>query len=247
MEHKIGEIFEREGKWYQCIEHHIADVSRCIMCCIAEAGSETLCREFGDCAGFSRKDGKNVFYVELKNIGAPTIINGKKVQLIKAEKPTMSCCFCCFCKDNKCLIPKHKHESNSFYIEIKETIMEKNNLKKFDLEAAKKGRAICTGDGRNVRILCYDLKDKDYPIAAAVEDENKEYLEAFTIEGINNLMKPDNKDNLFMRPEKKKGWVNIQKDECGNVMIIGPYKSKGEALDYVNAKTVDTITLIWEE
>lgn len=115
------------------------------------------------------------------------------------------------------------------------------------MEAAKQGRAICTGDGRNVRILCYDLKDKDYPIAAAVEDENGEYLEAFTVEGVNNLNKPENKDNLFMRPEKKKGWVNIKKDECGNVVIIGPYKSKDEALKYVNEKTIDTITLNWEE
>lgn len=57
MEYKIGEVFKREGKWYQCIEHHIADISRCIMCCVSEVGSD-ICRDFGVCAGFSRYDGK---------------------------------------------------------------------------------------------------------------------------------------------------------------------------------------------
>lgn len=125
--------------------------------------------------------------------------------------------------------------------------MGKNNLKKFDLEAAKKGRAICTGDGRNVRILCYDLKDKDYQIAAAVEDENGEYLEAFTVEGVNNLMKPDNKDNLFMRPEKKKGWVNVAKFDNGDIVISDPYISEEEARKHRNSSTIDTVQLNWEE
>ena len=46
-------------------------------------------------------------------------------------------------------------------------------MKDFDLEAAKRGAAVCTRSGRKVRILCYDKKGES-PIVAVVDeyDEN---------------------------------------------------------------------------
>ena len=36
--------------------------------------------------------------------------------------------------------------------------MKKKVLKPFDLEKAKNGAEVCTGDGHNVRIECYNKK-----------------------------------------------------------------------------------------
>lgn len=43
-------------------------------------------------------------------------------------------------------------------------------MKNFDLAAAKKGANVCTRDGREARILCFDLKGDKYPILAALYD-----------------------------------------------------------------------------
>lgn len=40
-------------------------------------------------------------------------------------------------------------------------------MKDFDLAAAKRGATVCTREGKPVRILCFDLKDPDWPIIAA--------------------------------------------------------------------------------
>lgn len=52
----------------------------------------------------------------------------------------------------------------------------KLNLKPFDLEAAKAGKPVCTRDGRKARIICFDLKNDEYPIVAAVENDSSETL-----------------------------------------------------------------------
>lgn len=44
--------------------------------------------------------------------------------------------------------------------------------KNFDLDAAKRGATVCTAEGQAVRILCYDLKHKLYPIVAAIMDSD---------------------------------------------------------------------------
>lgn len=41
-------------------------------------------------------------------------------------------------------------------------------MKNFDLEAAKKGAKVCTRDGREARILCFDYEDEDKPIVASI-------------------------------------------------------------------------------
>lgn len=42
--------------------------------------------------------------------------------------------------------------------------------KPFDLEAAKAGAKVVTRDGRQVRIICFDKKDPQYPIVALVPE-----------------------------------------------------------------------------
>ena len=41
-------------------------------------------------------------------------------------------------------------------------------MKNFDLEAAKRGAAVCTRDGRSARIICFDVDNIEYSIVANV-------------------------------------------------------------------------------
>lgn len=56
--------------------------------------------------------------------------------------------------------------------------------KDFDLAAAKRGAKVCTRDGLPVRILCFDLKDPDWPIIAAYRaDYGIENVEFYAKDG----------------------------------------------------------------
>lgn len=74
--------------------------------------------------------------------------------------------------------------------------MESNLIKvPFYLEMAKriingevKGRVV-TREGNNVRILCWDKKDKTYHIAALVDDGDEENFKTYTNEGVWNTDK----------------------------------------------------------
>ena len=67
MERKIGEIFEYNGEWYQCVES-----PDCTLC----AFNETDCNDIdiGDCASYKRSDGKSVIFKKLEKVGEPFVI-----------------------------------------------------------------------------------------------------------------------------------------------------------------------------
>lgn len=95
------------------------------------------------------------------------------------------------------------------------------NLKPFDLETAKAGKPVCTRDGRKARIICFDLKNEEYPIVAAIGNDSSETLLCYTING--EIVKGNYKSDkdLMMLPEKRKGWINIHQYDV--------YKTKEEA------------------
>ena len=128
-------------------------------------------------------------------------------------------------------------------------------MEQFSLEKylANPSRKVVTRNGRNVRIVCTDMKYKDYPILALEEtpDDNSEYVYAFTKDGnyeIGDLSIHD----LFFAPEKHEGYVNVYRSldkDCayylGNI-----YNSKAEAEDTRENKKfkyIDTIKIEWEE
>lgn len=120
-------------------------------------------------------------------------------------------------------------------------------MKPFDLELAKKGHPVCTRDGCKVRILCFDRKDKNYPICALIDDGEIELLRLYTNSGHLTVGDTNNK-NLMMDSEKKDGWINVY--QCGVSYPI--YKSKEEAQNsMVNGiglgKYITTIKIEWEE
>lgn len=235
MERKVGEIFEYNGEWYQCVEqpkqYDCATV--CELCAFSAVGN---C-ELDKCSGTYRSDSKSVIFKKLEKVGEPEIINGNKVQSIVTGYA--NCTFCVFKKGGACLSGGVcKNSARAIYIEVKqnkenmeesvelklfadrtsnvnEVYMEKrlcNRLKPFNLEAAKAGKPVYTRDGRKARIICFDAKRKDgkniVTLIPSKEYPGFEDLVAYPNNG-NYHGGHENDGDLMMLPEKKEGWVNI--------------------------------------
>lgn len=252
MERKVGEIFEYNGEWYQCVEqpkqHDCATV--CELCSFNVIGNCDLDKG----SGTYRSDKKSVIFKKLEKVGEPTMLDGKLVQKILTTD-RYSCNGCCFespgCdKADNDLCCEHE-----IYVEIKQNKEdmeeEKLNLKKFDLEAAKAGKPVCTRDGRKARIISFDRHGEDCPIIALVVDsKNAECEEVidYTLDGIcNENIINHNKYDLMMFTRKKEGWLNIFKDFEDTVCCV--YPTEKEALEdgEIEKDYITTIKIEWEE
>lgn len=289
MERKIGEIFEYNGEWYQCVES-----DSCGECSLftTECGSGTKSnladKIFGECSRVRRSDNKHAIFKKLEKVGEP--IQGFQRYKLAVNKVTYSG------KDRRVMvsmpsktlvyieIKQNKEDMEEKKIQLKqedidyltrkirylvyktndydratEEIMnlfipsdtehsssEKigKNLKSFDLEAAKAGKPVCTRDGRKARIICFD-RVGDFPIVALTDD--RDYKE----EGVNlydiNGKGSNECFDLMMLPEKKEGWVNVDKRSNGDVIISKPYSTRDEAIHNSTELTIDTVNMEWEE
>ena len=304
MERKVGEIFEYNGEWYQCI--HAPQKHSYKLCDLRGLCCDNNGVKIVTCAWRHRKDNTSVIFKKLEKIGEPTMLDGKLVQKILTTDG-YSCNGCCFkspecdkadddlcCKyeiyveikqnkenmEEETKLPKEDnaltrtvHDYVNGKISDKELIKSikemsdeypyiKDNLKPFDLEAAKAGKPVCTRDGRKVRIISFDRKFLfkgviSYPIIALVEDTAKEE----TIYGYNEkgkvIIENDTpyKDDLMMLPQKKEGWVNVYKSyKSYNVgkkipcmASIYPTKEEAKKSSVVGFDYVDTVKIEWEE
>ena len=126
-------------------------------------------------------------------------------------------------------------------------------MKPFDIALAKQGKPVCNGYGMDVRILCYDLKDDKYPIAGAITDPetNRETLQKYTLDGYVIGDGAINNGDLFMKPEKKEGWINVFINSCSGLKSTDRiYSTKAEALKNIDTKSphyIDTVKIEWEE
>lgn len=78
MERKIGEIFEHNGEWYQCVG---TDDYNCCKHCDFHNKEYDLCNDDSpQCLDYKRDDGKNVIFKKLEKVGEPTVIRGKPHQ-----------------------------------------------------------------------------------------------------------------------------------------------------------------------
>lgn len=166
MERKVGEIFEYNGEWYQCIHTKSLGCENCDLATKSDIHCSDVFEIRGECLSCYRKDGKSVIFKKLEKVGEPEIINGKKVQSIVTGY--VGCAFCIFKKGGACLSGGTcKNRGTRIYVEIKqnkEDMEEKKlNLKPFDLEAAKAGKPVCTRDGRKARIISFDRHGEDCP------------------------------------------------------------------------------------
>lgn len=109
-------------------------------------------------------------------------------------------------------------------------------------------RKVVTYDGSDVRVICTNRLDKDYPVVALVRKKNVETIESYTKDGkyINN--KIYNHD-LFFAPEKKSAWINLYK--MNSIISPGPrvYDTKEDAESAAGDKSyyISTIKIEWEE
>lgn len=253
MERKVGEIFEYNGEWYQCIHTKSLGCENCDLATKSDIHCSDVFEIRGECLSCYRKDGKSVIFKKLEKVGEPEIINGKKVQSIVTGY--VGCAFCIFKKGGACLSGGTcKNRGTRIYVEIKqnkEDMEEKKlNLKEFDLEAAKAGKPVCTRDGRKARIICFDAKRKDGKNIMALIP-SKEYPEfedlvAYPNNG-NYHGGHENDGDLMMLTKKKEGWLNIYKDFEDTVCCV--YPTEKEALEdgEIEKDYITTIKIEWEE
>lgn len=212
MERKVGEIFEYNGEWYQCMEG-----TGCYRCAFYDKNICIADNPHCTC----RSDKKNVIFKKLEKVGEPhfiydKIFKGGKVYVqnfmvyedFKNHKPIC---------DDYVLYDWHEKIISIEIKQNKEDMEEKKlNLKEFDLEAAKAGKPVCTRDGRKARIICFDRKylydGQAFSIVALVnEGTYSESVYSYTKDGLYESGKYHNHD-LMMLPEKKEGWIIIHKE-----------------------------------
>ena len=242
MERKVGEIFEYNGEWYQCI-----DCDSCGKCSLrtTECGSGTKSdiadEVFGECSKVRRTDNKHAIFKKLEKFGEPYVSDGRIMQKYKdVYSPTIFTYKSLHCYNGLdgriCIeIPKNKEDMNK----------KKLNLKEFDLEAAKQGKPVCTRDGRKARIICFDAEN-DKPIVALIHDCNRETIFQYLENGRSFVDEISNYD-LMMLTRKKEGWLNIFKDFEDTVCCV--YPTEKEALEDGETEKdyITTIKIEWEE
>ena len=200
MERKIGEIFEYNGAWYQCVKDDYP--FNCNECCFYNRGDKKCSEELtGYCSSGYRSDGKEIIFKKLEKVGEPYEFDGHLFQSYRTfEVPIFTENYATVrelgnnskisieIKQTKEDMEEKKQKLDDLvglYTSAKITYKEfdeklktlyadkeecKSILKEFDLEAAKAGKPVCTRDGRKARIICFDAKSEQ-PIIALVSEQ----------------------------------------------------------------------------
>ena len=81
-------------------------------------------------------------------------------------------------------------------------------MKPFNLEEAKAGKPVCTRDGKDVRIICWDWKNPSSIsiIALVKEEKDGESIQKYTKDGRYYADGSECDADLFMKPQKHEGW-----------------------------------------
>lgn len=98
-------------------------------------------------------------------------------------------------------------------------------MKNFDLEAAKRGAAVCTRGGRNARIVCFDRVDLEYPILGLRKNKaGVEHIFSYTLNGFAFLEGIGGGEDLMMRDDDY--MEKLERGEYGHIAdapkMIGP-------------------------
>ena len=114
-------------------------------------------------------------------------------------------------------------------------------MKQFSIEEylANPSRKVVTRDGRDVRIICTDFDNPNFPVIGEVK--GSKWPCSFTKKGMYNRYEECDAD-LFFAPEKHEGWVNIYPDSS----IGGIYTSEEEARNAASPSCISTIKIEWE-
>ena len=103
---------------------------------------------------------------------------------------------------------------------------------------------VVTREGEPVRILCTDLDDNDYPVAAATKNR---HVDKYTAGGLFQAAN-ETKYDLFFAPKKHEGWINVYRNMVYNKAFGSRiYDSYEEAKSHANNATLATVKIEWEE
>ena len=248
MERKIGEIFEYNGEWYQCVKDSMYDF------CQGCASFKNLkCTTFYSNIDCSLK----ATCKKLEKVGEPFsdeyfgLVQKYELEMYGYSTKDKRVCFA----DGYDVFIKIKQTKEDMedldkikvrdYTKVEElNVMEekKLNLKPFDIQKAREGKPVCTRDRRKTRIICFD-SNGGRPIVALVTecDDEEEIPYKYHCDGSYNCQSIPSDNDLMMLPEKKEGWVNVYKERC--------YESKKEAIRHIAPGThyIGTIKVEWEE
>lgn len=96
-------------------------------------------------------------------------------------------------------------------------------MKQFNLQEVKNGKPVCTRDGREARIICFDVKNEGYPIVAAVKDEDGvEQTVTYTNDGYCYIDKSESADDLMMRDDESirdNSICTVQKEKVQGISV----------------------------
>lgn len=244
MERQVGEIFEYNGEWYQCMEG-----TGCYRCAFYDKNICIADNPHCTC----RSDKKNVIFKKLEKVREPYEYFIRGMGIIIVQEYILA--NASYIYDDNRHVVMMDCQNGRIAIEIKqnkEDMEEKKlNLKPFDLEAAKAGKPVCTRDGRKVRILCYDLKGAKYPIVAAIETQDNiaESISAYDKNG-RFVHDKENNNDLMMLLEKREGWINIYINSGSVETGINIYETEEIAKSNASSSSInylDTIKIEWEE
>ena len=236
MEHKIGEIFEYNGEWYQCVKSD----GTCNGC-VGKFQPYSFCNGFKECVG--------KIFKKLEKVGEPyscnyygdnKLIMMQEYNLYNLDDVT-----------NEDKIPMYitDYKHKRIAIEIKQTKAD-IKLKLFNLEEAKLGKPVCTRDRRETRIICFD-REGAYPIVALVKDsvtEENAYLYDNDGKCASSLCKSSL--DLMMISVEHYGWINIHKDPTNKIYWVTPIIFSTEQEAKQEDKTgciIDTIRIQWRD
>lgn len=108
-------------------------------------------------------------------------------------------------------------------------------------------RKVVTRDGRDVRIICTDFNNPNYPGICEIKGSKCPY--SFATNG--ELIKGKKlSGDLFFAPEKHEGWINLYKTETSSQYVTSNlYNSEEKAIEIGrnSENYIATIKIEWEE
>lgn len=120
-------------------------------------------------------------------------------------------------------------------------------LKPFNLEDAKAGKPICTRDGREVRIICFN-KEGDFPIVALIKEGNKEIVYPYKLNGCDSEDNIKSNYDLMMAPHKITMYTVIRKGPKNVTYVTGGlYKTRSLAESFVGDDIIAVGEVNWIE
>ena len=123
-------------------------------------------------------------------------------------------------------------------------------MKEFNLEEYLKNpnQKVVTRDGRDVRIICTNMKS-EYPLIALITDKKDNSESPFVYTKNGRYFFEETNNDLFFAPIKREGWVNLFKDEELPFINGDVYENEKDAKEAAQGESdfIATIKIEWEE